>query len=175
MSVSWSPKFMIGDTINIFNPTQANILSPFTENSVISYRDELKEIVNDARNIGKFDYKCSLANNLSTYAESLNIVGKLDGNVGIVGAEAEVNWCKNQNMTSNDIRLVIQASYTSNSNTNVYYNTQLKLAQEVMDEINNFSSFSEFKKKYGTHLIIGLKYGTKVIYLMTYKCKEKKK
>eukprot|EP01084_Bolivina_argentea_P129164 228155_1 len=121
LTTDWNPKFTVGNTIDIFDLNRVNLFSPFDKDTSSSYLLAFKEIQKDAQNDldhGLFRYKFNLCNNLSSYSESLKIDGSLSGNLGVVGAEADVTFCKSQTMNSNDIRLLIQSNHSGKSIVN---------------------------------------------------------
>eukprot|EP01084_Bolivina_argentea_P242071 406215_1 len=174
LSTDWSPKFKVGDTIDIYSPGRVNVSSPFDKNTATSFLNEFKELDADGmKDQGLFSYSFNLCNNISSYAESLKVNGSVGANFGVVGADAEVNFCKSQTMSNNDIRLLIQSNHSGHCIVNGKY-FKMRLQDSVSNDIQRLS-FDEFRQTYGTHLIAGISYGGKSIHMMTYKCKQQSK
>eukprot|EP01084_Bolivina_argentea_P256104 431065_1 len=155
----------VGDTTNVFGDT---LLFPFTRNSL----NICNKMQNEEMNHGTYHCKSNFVSNFSSYAESLSLAVKGGVNVGFVGADAEVKWCKNQTMNSNDLRLLFQADHAGKLVQNNNYMEYLKLNETAMDGIK---TIDEFKDKYGSHLVIGVRYGAKAICMMTFKSTENMK
>eukprot|EP01083_Nonionella_stella_P050413 134099_1 len=171
--VAWTTKYDVGDTINLFGGDKFGV-NPFK--NIMHYSEQFKHIQTEAKkeiNIGEFSYKSDIVQNMSMYNESLNIGGTLSANVGIVGADAEIDWHKSKSMNSNDIRLLIQANYKQRSICNYIGTLKLELAQYALDNMIKFDSLDQFKQKYGSHLIIGVQNGSKATYMLTYAHDEK--
>eukprot|EP01084_Bolivina_argentea_P313782 543436_1 len=157
----------IANTTNVFGHSYS---SPFTNESSISFKAKYKviEAKQDVEKCGKYKCKTDLVTNFSSYAEVLDIEGKLGGNFGVVGAEAEVKFFNNKHMTSNDLRMIMQSSYEANSIKNMDL-WSLRLNDSSMRGIK---TFTDFKNKWGSHIVVGFQYGAKSTHMLTYKWSE---
>eukprot|EP01084_Bolivina_argentea_P254257 427413_1 len=173
MLITWNNALQVGQTINIFKEERH---SPFTTASHNKYLTTWME--NNQTNLhnhsddGQFTYHSGLFSSYSSYAKSLDINGRIGASIGFIGAEASATWKQKENMNTKDMRLLVQANYKGKTRKNLRYSQQLQLNDIAKKDIQ-LMTFQQFKDKYGSHVIIGVNYGAKATYKMTYKYNSK--
>jgi len=171
-SVSTRGDYSVGTTLNAKFELRP---SPFSDESMKAFTGLFTEIEakkeKDIKEGGNLTYSSKLVSNNDDMCKAMGLSGKLSCSYGPFTGSGELDFAKDNSMSSNDTAFVVTAIQSGHYiRCDLNDRNVLKLRKSVIDQMQQTEmTAADFRIEYGEYLIIGFEYGGKLNFISKYK------